>query len=104
MQEIADASDESAAGFTFAIPAQPEWADALAAIAFTGPQGTATLVAGDTTSPATTLVLDATTGRIRAILSETPGQQLAADRYTLGAPGTVTLFSRGIPDAAAWRR
>ena len=104
MQGIADVEAEEAGGFASAIPARAEWADELATITLRGPEGSVALSAGDTTSPATTLVLDAVTGRVRAILREAPLGRVAADGDLRGTLGTVTLFRRGIPDAAAWRR
>ena len=106
MQEVADPEAEGDAGFTFAIPVQAEWAEALAAITLTGPgpEGSVALARDDPVSSAAALVLDAGTGRIRAIFRELPGQAVAADRAPYTPPGTVTLFSRGLPDAVAWRR
>ncbi|MXW16793.1 MAG: hypothetical protein F4Z83_04455, partial [Gemmatimonadetes bacterium] len=120
MQRVGDAEDESAAGFTFAIPAQATWADALVAITLTGPEGSVELLADDSTRPATMLLLDVETRRIRAILRESPEQpfiagpvpyvpptvvgQAAAGAGVARAAGIEVLFSRGIPDAAAWRR
>ena len=104
MQEVADPEAEGDAGFTFAIPVQAEWAEALEAITLTGPEGSVALARDDPASSAAALVLDAGTGRIRAIFRELPGQAVAADRAPYTPPGTVTLFSRGIPDAVAWRR
>ena len=120
MQRVADAEDESAAGFTFAIPAQAAWADALAAISLTGPEGSVELPADDSTRPATMLVLDQETRRIRAILRESPEQpsiaglvpylppsvvgQAAAGAGVARGAGIEVLFSRGIPGKEAWRR
>ena len=104
MQEVADPEAEGDAGFTFAIPVQAEWAEALEAITLTGPEGSVALARDDPASSAAALVLDVGTGRIRAIFRELPGQAVAADRAPYTPPGTVTLFSRGIPDAVAWRR
>ena len=104
MQEVADPEAEGDAGFTFAIPARAEWAEALATITLIGPEGSATLARDDPASSAAALVLDAATGRIQAILHGSPEQTVAADQAMVTSPGTVTLFSRGIPDAAAWRR
>ena len=104
MQEVADPEAEGDAGFTFAIPARAEWADALAAITLTGPEGFATLARDDPASAAATLVLDATTRRIQAILHGSPEQTVAAGQALVASPGTVTLFSRGIPGPEEWRR
>ena len=104
MQEIADPETEGDAGFTFAIPVQAGWAEALATITLTGPEGSATLARDDPASAAAALVLDATTLRIQAILHASPEQMVAADQRMFTSPGTVTLFSRGIPGPEAWRR
>lgn len=105
MREVADTDDDSAAGFTFAIPTEAEWANALAAISLTGPEGSVSLSANDSGAPATALVLDAATGRIRAILRESSVHAIvAADGVGQNPSGTVTLISRGIPDPEAWRR
>ena len=104
MQEIADPETEGDAGFTFAIPVQAGWAEALATITLTGPEGSATLARDDPASAAAALVLDATTLRIQAILHASPEQTVAADQRMFTSPGTVTLFSRGIPGPEAWRR
>ena len=104
MQEVADPEAEGDAGFTFAIPVHAEWAEALATITLTGPEGSVSLARDDPASSAAALVLDAATGRIRAIMRDLPVQTVATDRSSLALPRTVALFSRGIPDAAAWRR
>ena len=105
MREVADTQDDSAAGFTFAIPTEAEWANALSAITLTGPEGSVSLLANDSASPPTALVLDAATGRIRAILRESSLQAIvAADGAGRIPPGTITLISRGIPGVDDWRR
>jgi hypothetical protein len=105
MQEVADVEAEGHGGFAFAIPAQAAWANALAAVTLTGPEGSVSLLAEDSASPATTLVLDATTGRIRAILRESSAQAIvAADGAGRILPGGITLISRGLPGPEAWRR
>jgi len=106
MQEIADIESEDDGGFTFAIPVRPGWAEALATITLAGPEGRVTLAGDDPASPATALVLDAATGRIRAILRNPPSATQAASVVAGGPEGTglEVLVSRGIPDADAWRR
>ncbi len=86
--------------FVFALPADPAWAGNLASITLSGPGGSATLD-GDTDLPMTVL-LDPATGQVRAILRDLP----QADAAAALAPqaGLDALFSRGIPDAAAWSR
>ena len=104
MLEVDHAAEEGTGGFTFAIPARAEWADALTTITLAGPEGSVRLTGDDPAAPATTLLLDAATGRIRAILREPTGQEaVQADGPATGRRFEV-LFSRGIPDAAAWQR
>ena len=81
--------------FAFVLPVRSAWADALTAITLSGPDGTAVLDA-DSDRPMV-IQLDPGTGRVRAFLdgaqaANTPGR------------GPATLFSRGLPDVAAWRR
>ena len=104
MQEIADVEREGDGGFTFAIPVRADWVEELVDVTLAGPEGSVSLVRDDPDAPSTALVLDAATGRIRAILHETPVQQLAADGVQVTASGTLTLVSRGIPEAGMWRR
>ncbi len=95
MPEIADGDGRSS--FAFALPADPGWADALASVTLSGPGGAFTLD-GDSDRP-TAILLDPRTGQVRAILrDQARAQALAA---TLNAD---ILFSRGVPDADAWRR
>ncbi len=104
MREVADAATPGDAGFVFAIPARDEWAGALATITLTGPEGSVALEAGDTSRPATTLVLDAASRRIVAILRESAEAQVAADGAGARLPPTTTLMSSGIPSPRDWRR
>ena len=103
MREVADAGT-SAAGFVFAIPVEDGWAETLATITLSGPEGSVALEAADTSGPATTLVLDAATRRVVAILHDTPLARVAADGAGAGLPSTTTLSSRGIPSPRDWRR
>lgn len=104
MDEVADTETPGGAGFLFAIPVRDDWAGALATITLAGPEGSVALEAGDTSRPATTLVLDAASRRIVAILRESPEAQVAADGTGVGTPSTTTLVSSGIPSAIDWRR
>ena len=104
MQEITDIDVEGDGGFTFAIPVRPGWAETLATITLAGPEGAVTLAGDDPAAPATALVLDAATGRIRAILREGSLRQVADDGALFAVPGTLTVVSRGIPEAEMWRR
>ena len=94
------ADGDGRGSFVFALPADPAWAGNLASITLSGPGGSATLD-GDTDLPMTVL-LDPATGQVRAILRDLP----QADAAAALAPqaGLDALFSRGIPDAAAWSR
>ena len=98
------ADGDGRGSFVFALPADPAWAGNLASITLSGPTGSATLD-GDTDLPMTVL-LDPVSGQVRAILRDLPPVAQAA-RDTAGRsaePGLDMIFSRGIPDAAAWRR
>lgn len=105
MQEVADGDGGSM--FVFAVPAQPEWAEALASVTLTGPNGSTSLSReGDTTA---TLLRDPATGRVRGILHDEADPSLAQMAATAGRLSLPDLdldiqVSRGIPGAAAWRR
>ncbi len=102
MPVLADADGESS--FLFVVPARAAWQAALAAITLTGPGGTAALN-GDSNRPMA-ILRDPRTGQVRGILRDLPAAaQVAGDlaERTVG-PGLDMLFSRGIPDAAAWSR
>ena len=103
MPEVADGDGSSS--FAFAIPVRDGWEGSLAAITLSGPGGSVTL---DARSDLPVAVLrDPRNGRVRGILRNPPESvmQQADPAAALGAgPGLEVLFSRGIPDAAAWRR
>ncbi len=84
-----------ASSFVFALPARAEWADELASITLSGPAGTVA-IEGRGDRPMA-IVLDRGSGRVRAVLRGEPAEAAPAGRLR-------TLLSRGIPDAAAWRR
>ncbi len=99
------ADGDGGSSFVFAIPVQSEWEHRLATITLTGPGGSATLDA-DTDQPVV-ILRDPRSGQVRAILQDVP--ELAMEQADVGAalgagPGLEVLFSRGIPDAAEWRR
>ena len=99
---VALSEEAEASSFVFALPAQPGWADALASVTLSGPAGTATLDGSSDTSMA--ILRDPATGRVRGFLRDV-GDPAAEEAGALGsAVGLDLLFSRGIPDAAAWRR
>ena len=103
MPEIADGDGSSS--FAFVLPVQPGWAGNLASITLSGPGGSVTL---DVDSDRPMAILrNPRTGQVRGILRDVPdpAQTQAAAADVLGAErGLDMIFSRGIPDSAAWRR
>ena len=102
MAEVADGDGSSS--FAFVLPVQPAWADKLAAITLDGPGGLFTLDR-ESASPMA-IRRDPRTGQVRGILRDLPpAAQAARDAAgSIAERGLEVLFSRGIPDAAAWRR
>ena len=94
---------DSSSSFAFVLPVRPGW-EALASITLTGPSGSVTLD-GDSDIPMA-ILRNPRTGQVRGILRDSPpATQAAADAVGQGVgAGLDVLFSRGIPDAAAWRR
>lgn len=91
--------------FAFAVPVQWSWAGTLDRITLSGPGGSVTLGAdGD---HATAILRDPRTGQVRGILRDIPvGDAMEMDAMAIpgAGAGLEVLLSRGIPDAAAWRR
>ena len=102
MPETADGDGGSS--FAFALPVRDAWAGTLASVTLSGPGGSTTLD-GDTDRP-TAILRNPRNGQVRGILQDLPSPMRAAMRAAGSAagPGLEILFSRGIPDAAAWRR
>ena len=98
MPETAD--DDGSSSFAFVLPVRPGWADNLTSITLTGPGGSFTLDGDSDLSVA--ILRNPRTGQVRGILRDLPGPGAAA-AFAAG-PDLEVLFSRGIPDAAAWRR
>ena len=98
------ADGDGGSGFAFVLPAEPSWAGELADITLAGPGGTVAL--NDDSDLPTAILRDPRTGRVRGILRETPPPARAAMDAERSAAGLEfeALFSRGLPDAAAWRR
>ena len=99
------ADGDGGSGFAFVLPAEPGWAGELAGVTLAGPGGTFALNA-DSDVP-TAILRDPRTGRVRGILREVPLPARAAmDATTRSAaePELEMLFSRGMPEATAWRR
>ena len=104
MTEIA--CGEGSSSFVFAVPVQLEWADALARISLSGPEGSTTMARD---GGETAVLLRDSKGQVQGILDNwtesapTP-KDIAA---TLGDPsieGLDVQISRGIPDASYWRQ
>ena len=102
MPDTGDAEGEEAS-FVFALPFQPEWAGNLASITLSGPGGS-TALDGATDRPMA-ILRDPVTRQVRAFLSDlsTAAETADAVAQTAGEAMEV-LFSRGIPEADAWRR
>ena len=99
------ADGDGASSFAFVLSAEAGWAGELAAITLSGPDGTFAL--NDASDLPTAILRDPRTGRVRGILRELrPPAQAAVNATTRSAaePKLEMLFSRGMPDAAAWRR
>ena len=99
------ADGDGSSSFAFVLPAAPGWAGELTSITLAGPGGWFAL--NDDSDVPTAILRDPRTGRVRGILREVPlparAAMDAAERSAAG-PGFEVLFSRGMPDAAAWRR
>ena len=102
MPETADGDGSSA--FAFVLPVQPGWEGSLASITLTGPGGSFTLDGDSDLS--VTILRNPRNGQVRGILRDLPGPAQTAMDSAAGqaGPGLEVLFSRGIPDQAAWNR
>ena len=98
MPEVADGDGRSS--FAFVLPIEPGWAVRLASITLSGPGGSVTLDS-DTDIPLYILV-DPGTRQVRGILRDLPQAGASALVSQAGTESLDVLFSRGIPDAAAW--
>ncbi|MDE0075122.1 MAG: M66 family metalloprotease [Gammaproteobacteria bacterium] len=98
------ADGDGGSGFAFVLPTEPGWAGELAGITLAGPGGSFAL--NDDSDVPTAILRNPRTGRVRGILREAPLPARAAmDTVERSAgPEFEVLFSRGMPDAAAWRR
>lgn len=96
MAQVADGDGRSS--FVFALPVRDGWADTLARIVLSGPEGTAELRAES--HPPMTLWRDPDTGQVRGILQ---GQDELPQRE-LNVRNLNRQVSRGIPRREAWQR
>ena len=105
MPEVLDGDGSSS--FVFALPAQPFWAGALASITLTGPGGSVVHDGDSDGERALAIVRDPGSGQVRGFLRGARAED-AFEVAAMAAPGAgeaiEVLFSRGIPDAAAWQR
>ena len=93
---------DGSSSFAFILPVESGWAGSLASVTLSGPDGSVTLDS-DTDIPMSILV-DPSTGQVRGILRDMPQADAAALAPQAGPDSLDVLFSRGIPDAAAWNR
>ena len=101
MPEVIDGDGSSS--FVFVLPVEPGWASNLASITLSGPGGSVSL-RGDTDLPMA-ILLDRSTGQVRGILRDLQQADAAlALTPQAGVDSLDVLFSRGMPDAAAWSR
>ena len=101
MPETADGDGSSS--FAFVLPVRPGSEGNLATITLFGPDGSVTLD-GESDSPMA-ILRNPRSGQVRGILRDLPPEtQAARAAARSAAPGLEVLFSRGIPDAEAWRR
>ncbi len=98
MPEVADGDGSSY--FAFVLPVEPGWRASLASITLSGSRGSVTLD-GDTDTPLYILV-DPSTRQVRGILRELPQAGVSGLAAQAGTDRLQVLFSRGVPDAAAW--
>ena len=103
MAETADSDGRSS--FALALAADSNWADALSRIVLTGPDGSVAMNAG--VGPATALLRDPATGRVRGILRNWRGPAAGAQPdagRALPERGLDLQVSSGIPRPDAWHR
>ena len=102
MPEVADGDGRSSVAFV--LPVRPEWAGVLSSITLSGPDGDVTL--DEESNRPMAILRNPSTGQVRGFLRDLPPvTQAAMDAAgRVGDPGFEVLFSRGIPDAEAWRR
>ncbi|MYE95274.1 MAG: hypothetical protein F4238_18175 [Gemmatimonadetes bacterium] len=102
MDELADVDGGS---FVFALPVRDEWAGALQSITLSGPEGSTTM--DRTTDRPMAILRDPDSGQVRAVLRGADVEALlgaAAHPVELTVASQKVLLTRGIPDAAGWRR
>ena len=102
MPEVADGDGSST--FAFVISVRAGWEGNLASISLTGPGGSF-MLDGESDAPMT-ILRNPASGQVRGILRDLPpATQAAMDAVGQGFGSRLEmLFSRGIPEADAWRQ
>ena len=100
MPAIADGDGSSS--FAFVLPVEPGWAGSLSSVTLSGPDGSVTL--DSNTDIPMSILVDPSDGQVRGILRDMPRADVAALAPQAGSDSLDVLFSRGIPDRAAWGR
>ncbi|MDE0396046.1 MAG: Ig-like domain-containing protein [Gammaproteobacteria bacterium] len=100
LPEVADGDGSSS--FAFVLPVESGWVGNLASVTLSGPDGSVTMD-GDTDMPMSILI-DPGAGEVRGILRDMSQADAAALAPQAGPGNLDVLFSRGIPDTAAWGR
>ena len=104
MPETADGDGSSS--FAFVLPVRSGWENSLASITLAGPGGSFTLDGDSDLS--VTILRNPRTRQVRGILRDLPQAAAASALAPQAGPDSPdspdVLFSRGIPDAAAWSR
>ncbi len=102
MPETADG--DGSTSFAFVLPLSDGWAGNLGSITLTGPNSSVTMD-GETDRPMA-ILRNPLGGEVRGFLRDFPPASQAVMDMAGGVAGSglEVLFSRGIPDAAAWRR
>ena len=99
MAELADGEGNV---FAFIIPLQPNWAERLYSISFSGPEGAVSV--GRHNDLGAALLLDRNTGTVRGILRDwqVASSGLPSARPVLPEPGLEIVVSPGIPEPDSW--
>lgn len=99
------ADGEGVGAFAFVVPTQPGWENALVTVNLSGPTGTTATQSAHGEDPMA-ILLDRS-GNVRGFLRDPavdPRIQATAAEGVFFQRGFEVLFSRGVPDAAEWRR
>ena len=94
---------DGSSGFAFVLPVRSGWEDTLARITLSGPAGSTTVDRGSDLP--IVILRNPRTGQVRGILRDPPPETQAArdEAGRVAGQAFEVLFSRGIPEAGAWR-